>query len=68
MLFNKHVDTIDMGTTSKCDKCGKEVPTVNRLYHYKVDTSASLEFCTECFDVLVNSLTLKPQYKEKNRR
>ena len=51
----------------KCSKCGKEVPFINTLYHYKHELKASVDFCTECFDVLCNSLTLKIEYVENKK-
>jgi len=51
-----------MPTIHKCSKCGKETPSITKLYNYRTDTRTVLDFCTECFDNLVSSLQLKPEY------
>ncbi len=51
-----------MPTVHKCSKCGKEAPSITKLYNYRIDTRTVLDFCPECFDNLVSSLQLKPEY------
>ena len=57
-----------MPTQYKCNKCGAEVPAIDKLYHYKGDVKAVFDLCTECFDHFNSSLKLKVEYVASPRK